>query len=91
MNKIISFISSHILQSLLAIVAFYSWTHVIELGSKTYGQAGKIITDLDNLVFTPTDVDVAAGFEGGALAMGLVCCVCIIMIVWLEINKNPKP
>ena len=35
-----------------------------------------------------TNID--AGFNGGAIAMGLICSVSIIMIVWLEINKKSK-
>jgi len=93
-KKIISFIGSYILQSLLAIVAFFSWEEAIDFGSKTLigeGSFNKNYRDFNNVQLVPTDVDVTAGFEGGALAMGLICCVCIIMIVWIEINKNPKP
>ena len=35
-------------------------------------------------------VDISTGFDGGALSMGLICSVCIIMIVWIEISKAQK-
>jgi len=93
MKKIIRFIGSYFLQSLLAIVAFFSWEKALYFGGKTLQKTGMFDKnnnyDYQNL--TATDVDVTAGFDGGALAMGLICCVCIIMIVWIETNKKPKP
>ena len=95
MKKIIRFIGSYFLQSLLAIVAFSSWEKALYLGGRTLQKSGffdkNALNDYGNPNFIPTDVDVTAGFDGGALAMGLICCVCIIMIVWIEINKKPKP
>ena len=32
-----------------------------------------------------------SGFNGGAIAMGLITCVCILGVVWLEINRSKKP
>jgi len=52
----------------------FFWEMAIELGSET-------------LV---GEVDVTAGFDGGALAMGLITCMCIFGVVWLQINKT-KP
>ena len=43
----------------------------------------------DELIYTATDI--TSGYNGGALAMGFICCVCIVMIVWIEINKKTKP
>jgi hypothetical protein len=36
-------------------------------------------------------VAVTSGYDGGALAMGLITCGCIIGIVWLEVIKIRKP
>ena len=95
MKKIIRFIGSYFLQSLLAIVAFSSWEQALYLGGRTLEKSGLLdknaLNNYGNPNLIATDVDVTAGFDGGALAMGLICCVCIIMIVWIEINKKPKP
>ena len=37
-----------------------------------------------------TSIAMDSGYNGGALAMGIICSVCIIMIVWLEINKQNR-
>ena len=31
---------------------------------------------------------ITSGYDGGALAMGLITCACLISIVWLEVNKS---
>jgi hypothetical protein len=33
---------------------------------------------------------ITSGYDGGAIAMGLIACICIYCIVWLQINKT-KP
>ncbi len=45
--------------------------------------------DLPNENFG-TDVATSSGFIGGSIAMGFICSVCIVMIVWIEINKKTK-
>ena len=93
--KFWEFLKSIFLQVLLSYIAFVSWEKVDYFGNKTFRSVGFFDEnggrDYDYLKPIATDVDVASGFDGGALAMGLVCCVCIIMIVWTEINKKPKP
>ena len=87
LSSIFSFLKSHFLQALLSIVAIVSFDNAYYLGIRTFRGS-----------FDPNNVggvkaigtDVSTGFDGGALAMGLVCCVCIIMIVWIEINKKSK-
>ena len=97
MKKLIRFCGSYFLQFVLAIIAYFSWLEVDYFGNKTLELKGSLNKNTSNPFdreyadLIATDVDVTAGFDGGALAMGLICCVCIIMIVWIEINKNPKP
>ena len=87
LSSIFCFLKSHFLQALLSIVAIVSFDNAYYLGIRTFRGS-----------FDPNNVggvkaigtDVSTGFDGGALAMGLVCCVCIIMIVWIEINKKSK-
>ena len=87
LSSIFCFLKSHFLQALLSIVAIVSFDNAYYLGRRTFRGS-----------FDPNNVggvkaigtDVSTGFDGGALAMGLVCCVCIIMIVWIEINKKSK-
>ena len=90
--SIFIFIKSYYLQALLSVVAFVSFENADNLGRRTYMQIGtyRKYSDLDS-ARAGTDVAVSTGYDGGALAMGLICCVCIIMIVWIEINKKPKP
>ena len=87
------FLNSIFLQIILTVVGYNSWEMAIELGSETLLSNGSINTkfrDFKNPNFIPTDTDVTAGFDGGAIAMGLITCMCIFGIVWLQINK-PKP
>ena len=91
MKKILDFIKPYLLQLILAVVACISWVQVNHFGNRVY--SGKGIFEYPNHLRKKevlTDVDVTSGFDGGALAMGLICCVCIIMIVWIEINKSTK-
>ena len=76
------------LQLLLGIIALASWINCNEIGNRAQdGTYYKNIRERDSeLIGTSID----AGFNGGALAMGIICSVCIIMIVWLEVNKQNK-
>ena len=88
------FLNSIFLQIILTVVGYNSWEMTIELGSETYWENGYInkLMHYQNGAkeYLATDVDVTAGFDGGAIAMGLITCMCIFGIVWLKINK-PKP
>ena len=95
LSSVLCFIKSYFLQALLSVVAFLSFENAYNLGVKTYRSAGTYTkygrdTYSVDSVRTGTDVAVSTGFDGGSLAMGMICCVCIIMIVWIEINKKPK-
>jgi len=81
------FLNSIFLQLLLSVVAFISWNMAIELGTETFHANGSFKKNFDMMA---TDVDVTAGFDGGALAMGLITCMCVFGVVWLQINKT-KP
>ena len=78
-----AFLKSIFLQIILGLFAYESWE-----------KAEKICTDVKH-----TDAGrhsrvgltfVTSGFDGGAIAMGLIACACIIGIVWLEVNKSKK-
>jgi hypothetical protein len=87
------FLNSIFLQVLLSAVGYNSWEMAIELGSETLTGDGFFDENMYNTKgsrYIPTDVDVTAGFDGGALAMGLITCMCIFGIIWLQINKT-KP
>ena len=87
------FINSIFFQLLLSVVAYNSWKMAIRLGSKTKTADGVFDVNWDNGLnsdYISTDVDVTAGFDGGAIAMGLVSCVCILGVVWIQVNKT-KP
>ena len=75
------------LQLLLGIVAVASWINCHMIGN--HSDVGIYLKRTDgNNEIVGTNID--AGFNGGAIAMGLICSVSIIMIVWLEINKKSK-
>ena len=82
------FLQSIFLQVILGIVGFNAFEqcriigHSFEVGTYEKG------ADYDTTETVGTSID--AGFNGGALAMGIICSVCIIMIVWLEINKQNR-
>ena len=76
------------LQFGLSIIALLSWFQAYTIGRRT--SVGQIFTGNQG-EFIRSATDVTSGHDGGALAMGLICCVCIIMIVWIEINQKPKP
>lgn len=87
MKTFFKFLQSIFLQVILSIVALFSWINCQEIGNRASdGTYYKNYREQEEL--TGTSID--AGFNGGALAMGIICSVCIIMIVWLEINKKSK-
>ena len=76
----LSFFTSRFLQILLSVLAYYSWLEAINIGhmfTNGYDKLG--------------DVRSTSGFNGGAIAMGLITCVCILGVVVLEINRSKKP
>jgi hypothetical protein len=86
----LKFCNSIFLQTLLLITAYNSWEKAIELGSETYSADGSINKNFgtgQRSSYIPTDVDVAAGFDGGAIAMGLITCVCVYFWNCLASNK----
>jgi hypothetical protein len=90
MKKILNFIKSHILQLILLVAAILSWFQVVEIANTHFSGRVAVEPDTDeNWRFIGSDV--TSGLDGGAQSMGIICCVCIIMIVWIEINKKPKP
>ena len=87
--SILKFTKSIFLQTLLGVVALISGLNCIELGNKyQVGTYEKKLGRSFNYETVGTSID--AGYDGGAIAMGIICSVCIIMIVWLEINKKSK-
>ena len=76
--KLWVFITSRLLQFVLAYIAFMSWEVANDLGY-TVSNSGS------------SAVAITSGYDGGALAMGLITCGCIIGIVWLEAIKIRKP
>ncbi|WP_396141680.1 hypothetical protein [Flavobacterium sp.] len=73
------------LQLLLSLVAVASWINCHFIGNNSEGGTYLKPTN-DDYETVGTSID--AGYNGGALGMGIICSVCIIMIVWLEINKK---
>lgn len=84
LRSIFKFLQSIFLQVILGIVAFASFEEC-----KMSGERFEVGTyQVEVLETVGTSID--SGFNGGALGMGIVCSVCIVMIVWLEINKKSK-
>lgn len=85
---------SYLLQFILAVVGFESYSRIIFLADEYKVAKGDAdwLMDLDTYTRygtgVPIDVAITSGFNGAALAAGLVCSTCIVMIVWIEIKKN---
>jgi|GEM_PF-2903807 len=99
--KFWAFLNSIYLQSILGFIAFISWDEANHLGNmtRTFSQVGKRLSTSTRGFsrggspdVTPASENVAvaitSGYDGGALAMGLITCACLISIVWLEVNKS---
>ena len=90
-------LKSYFLQFLLTVVGFESYLRIVSLSSEYKIAKGDAdwLMDWDTLTQygegVPIDVAITSGFDGAALAAGLVCSTCIVMIVWIEIKKNRTP
>ena len=102
MKKIIfafwSFFTSKFLQIILLIFAYISWLEAVSIGSIVSSKIGKGGSYLKHLHEYDAElgaqnvgVAITSGYNGGAMAMGLITCICIFGVVWLEINKQSKP
>ena len=86
-------IKSYFIQTLLAFVGYYSWLEVEIIGKESTSVDGTFSPEMYQgksmkyQTLSATDVAITSGFNGGALAMGLICCTCIIIIGLLEIKK----
>jgi hypothetical protein len=87
--KVLNIIKSYFLQLILSIVAYLSWIQTIEIANQHY--LGTTFRNRRERNYENIATDVTSGLEGGALAMGLICCVCIVMVVWIENSKKSKP
>lgn len=68
------------LEIILGFIALLSWYEAYTIGNTSngyeyYGERASVSTPI------------TSGYDGGALAMGLITCACIIGIVWLEVNR----
>jgi hypothetical protein len=91
MNKIFKISKSYFLQSLLLGVALISYINADEIGRKEYSKTGTFFEDRNNRnSITATSIGVSTGYMGGAISMGLICSASIIMIIWIENNKQTK-
>ena len=86
-KSIFKFLQSIFLQVILAIVALASFEECKQLGDRF--EAGTYMKRGEGS-YEDVGTSIEAGFNGGAFAMGIICSVCIIMIVWLEINKQNR-
>lgn len=90
------FLNSIFLELLLSFVGIVSWIQTETLGSKWISEIedgfSYKFASINNkeAIIGGASVDITSGFDGGALAMGLITCICIFGIVWIQINKS-KP
>jgi hypothetical protein len=92
-KSIFKFLQSIFLQVILGVIALVAFNESISLGEMFSSRVGtyekNIIENYEETVeVVGTNIAVDSGYNGGSLSMGLICSVCIIMIVWLEINKK---
>lgn len=93
-EKFIIFLKSIFLQLVLGIVAYGSFENSRQLGEMSTSEVGtyekQIHEGFGAVETVGTNIAMNSGYIGGTIAMGIICSVCIIMIVWIEINKKPK-
>ncbi len=89
MKSLYLFFKAIFLQLILSIGAIISWITCYELGNEMYSDVGTYTKELadGSEEFVGTNIALSTGYAGGAIAMGTICSVCIIMIVWIEVNK----
>ena len=83
-----NFLQSIFLQVVLGIVAFASFEECRMSGDRF--EVGTYEKGADYNTTETVGTTITSGFNGGTVAMGIICSVCIIMIVWLEVNKQNK-
>lgn len=83
-----NFLQSIFLQVVLGIVAFASFEECRMSGDRF--EVGTYVKGADYNTTETVGTTITSGFNGGTVAMGIICSVCIIMIVWLEVNKQNK-
>ena len=88
LKSIFKFIQSIFLQVLLGFVAFTSFEECRITGNMF--EVGTYEKEIDYKTTETVGTAIVSGFNGGTIAMGIICSVCLIMIVWLEINKKSK-
>ena len=92
--KLWSLLTSIYLQVILGFIAFLSWNRADYLGKETnevIAKGGTVFIGnnrSNEQISEEIAAAVTSGYDGGALAMGLITCACLISIVWLEVNKS---
>lgn len=84
--KKLSGIRVTIIQILFLGIALFSWIEVNEMGSRVseIGETGGSHSHFAD----GAAAAITSGFNGGALAMGLITVVCITCVTWLEVRKT---
>ena len=78
-------------QLALSVVGAFTLNQSIKFGEETYSAEGTYTKLVNNeYVEVGTDIAVSTGYNGGSLSMGLITCVCIFSIIWIEIHKMNK-
>jgi hypothetical protein len=91
MKKILVVFKSYFLQFLIGILAIASYQEAILLGETWEDSNGiyyKERYDQYEGKANPTSVAITSGFQGGAIAMGLICSTCLIAFTLIEVNKT---
>ena len=102
--KFLTFLNKRFLQLILFVFACLSWIECSEIGSNWRslvedGVSDKVTRQWEfddgtlsggEQIIGGAAVDVSTGFNGGALGMGLITCMCIFCIVWIEISRKSK-
>lgn len=92
-------LKAFVFQVVLSLFAYETFCLAFELGEKHITKEGSIIAasfdDIENRGLgyferTPTSVDIANGFNGGSIAMGLICATCVFLVIWIEINNSSR-
>jgi hypothetical protein len=90
MKKILVVFKSYFLQFLIGLLALVSYQEAISLGEKSISYNGlNYVPEFDfRSGEAYPSAAITSGFQGGAIAMGLICSTCLIAITLIEVNKT---
>jgi hypothetical protein len=93
----LSWISVRLFQVFLLLIAIESSERSYSLGNSTLVEMGDVYEYSNDARFElhekkaiAKNIEIETGYNGGAIAMSIITCVCLFLIVWIEINFSKR-